>query len=105
MIFSGSVVHLKGFASLRLCPSMNRRMTASHSVTELKMACFRRRLVSLAKNPSTAFSQEDEVGVKWNVQLGCRSSQTRTALVLPVERHHCRGGGYKAERQIVGKGR
>lgn len=34
-----------------------------------------RRLVSLAKNPSTAFSHEDEVGVKWNVQRGWRPSR------------------------------
>jgi hypothetical protein len=30
----------------------------------------RRRLVSLAKNPSTAFSQEADVGVKWKLQRG-----------------------------------
>ena len=30
--------------------------------------------MSLAKNPSTALSQEAEVGVKWKVQRGCRAS-------------------------------
>jgi hypothetical protein len=30
----------------------------------------RRRLVSLAKKPSTAFSHEHEVGVKWKIQRG-----------------------------------
>ena len=33
--------------------------------------------VSLAKKPSTALSQEAEVGVKWKVKRGCRSSQAR----------------------------
>jgi hypothetical protein len=30
--------------------------------------------VSLAKKPWTALSQDAEVGVKWNVQRGCRAS-------------------------------
>jgi hypothetical protein len=34
--------------------------------------------VSLAKNPSTALSQDAEVGVKWKVQRGCRASHCRT---------------------------
>ena len=38
----------------------------------------RRRRVSVAKKVSTAFSQEQEVGVKWKVQRGCRVSQART---------------------------
>jgi hypothetical protein len=33
--------------------------------------------VSLAKKPSTALSQDTEVGVKWNVQRGCRTSHLR----------------------------
>ena len=37
----------------------------------------RRRLVSSAKKPSTALSQDAEVGVKWNVQRGCRTSHLR----------------------------
>ena len=37
-----------------------------------------RRLVSLAKNPSIALSQEADVGVKWKVQRGWRFSQVRT---------------------------
>jgi hypothetical protein len=40
------------------------------STTELKTPCFRRRRVSLAKKPSTAFSHELDVGVKWKVQRG-----------------------------------
>ena len=38
----------------------------------------RRWRVSLAKKPSTALSQDAEVGVKWNVQRGCRASHCRT---------------------------
>ena len=34
--------------------------------------------VSLEKKPSTALSQEQEVGVKWNVHLGCSASQAST---------------------------
>jgi hypothetical protein len=33
--------------------------------------------VSLAKKPSTALSQDAEVGVKWNVQRRCRASHLR----------------------------
>ena len=39
---------------------------------------FNRRFVSLAKKPSTALSQDAEVGVKWKVQRGCRRSHWRT---------------------------
>ena len=42
---------------------------------ERKTPRLRRRLVSLAKKPSTALSQEAEVGVKWNVKRGWRASQ------------------------------
>ena len=41
---------------------------------ERKTPRFSRRLVSLAKKPSTALSQEHEVGVKWKVKRGWRSS-------------------------------
>ena len=34
--------------------------------------------VRAEKNVSTAFSQEPDVGVKWNVQRGCRASQAFT---------------------------
>jgi predicted pyridoxine 5'-phosphate oxidase superfamily flavin-nucleotide-binding protein len=36
----------------------------------------RRWRVSLAKKPSTASSQDAEVGVKWKVQRGCRASHS-----------------------------
>jgi orotate phosphoribosyltransferase len=35
------------------------------------MPRFNRRFVSLAKKPSTALSQDADVGVKWKVQRGC----------------------------------
>ena len=35
-------------------------------------------LANLAKNPSTALSQDADVGVKWKWNPGCRSSQART---------------------------
>ena len=53
-------------------------MAACRSTSEWKTPRFRRRRVSLAKKPSTALSQEAEVGVKWKVQRWCRASQART---------------------------
>ena len=50
-------------------------MAAWSSTTERNTPRLRRRLVSLAKKPSTALSQEAEVGVKWKVQRGWRASQ------------------------------
>ena len=44
----------------------------------------RRRLVSLAKYPSTAFSQDADVGVKWKVQRGWRASHAFTFGCLCV---------------------
>jgi hypothetical protein len=52
-------------------------MAACKSATDLKTPRLRRRVVSLAKKPSTALSQDAEVGVKWNVQRGCRVSHLR----------------------------
>ena len=43
-------------------------MAACRSTTEWKTPRLRRRLASLAKKPSTALSQEAEVGVKWKVK-------------------------------------
>ena len=53
-------------------------MAAWRSTREWNTPRLRRRLVSLAKKPSTAFSHEAEVGVKWKVQRGCRASHART---------------------------
>jgi hypothetical protein len=49
-------------------------MAACSSTREWKTPFFRRRRDSFAKKPSTAFSQELDVGVKWKVQRGYRSS-------------------------------
>ena len=59
-----------------------RLMAAWRSTTERKTPRFKRRLVSLAKKPSTALSQEHEVGVKWKAKRSCRSSQARTFGML-----------------------
>ena len=40
------------------------------------MACFRRLRESLAKKSTTAFSQEEEAGVKWKVQFGRLASHS-----------------------------
>ena len=82
MMAVGSARQTKGFASVALCSAMNRLMAACRSRTEWKAPCLRRRRVSLAKKPSTAFSQELYVGVKWNVQRGWRASQRHTSGVL-----------------------
>ena len=57
-------------------------MAAWRSTMERKTPRFRRRLASLAKKPSTALSQEQEVGVKWKVKRGWRPSQARTFGML-----------------------
>ena len=46
-----------------------------------KVPRFRRRRVSLAKKPSTAFSQKHEVGVKWKVQRGLLRDRTRPSRI------------------------
>ena len=45
----------------------------------------RRRRASFPKKPSTAFIQEQEVGVNWRVQRGWSASQSATALCLWAE--------------------
>jgi len=50
----------------------------------LKTPRLRRRLVRMAKKPSTALSQLAEVGVKWNIQRGRRPSQSITLGCLWV---------------------
>ena len=77
MILSGLAVQKKGFGS-RFASATYRLMAAWRSTTDRKTPRFRVRLVSVAKKVSTAFSQEQEVGVKWKVQRGCRASQATT---------------------------
>ena len=79
MILSGLTVHVNGFGSA-LVSATKRLMAAWRSTTERKTPRFKRRRLSLAKNPSTALSQEHEVGVKWKTKRG-GSSQARTVGV------------------------
>jgi hypothetical protein len=69
MILSGSAVQTKGF-DCWLWSTTKQLMAACRSTTPLKTPRLRRRLVRMAKKPSTALSQLAEVGVKWNVQRG-----------------------------------
>src|SRR5512132_3585312 len=84
MMASGSAVQTKGLG-LWLCSARYRLIAAWRSTSEWNTPRCRRRRVSLAKKPSTALSQEAEVGVKWKVQRGWRASQARTlgCLWLP----------------------
>src|SRR5271168_3883668 len=77
MILSGFAVHVKGFG-LSLVSETKRLIAVCRSTTEWKTPRFNRRRLSLAKKPSTALSQEHEVGVKWKMKRGWRSSQVRT---------------------------
>ncbi len=72
----GSAVQTKGFG-VELVSARKRLIATWRSTRERKTPRLRRRLVSLAKKPSTALSQDAEVGVKWNVQRGCRASHLR----------------------------
>src|SRR5436853_1057902 len=68
MILSGLAVHVKGFGSA-LVSARKRLRAAWRSRTEWKTPRFNRRRLSLAKKPSTALSQEHEVGVKTRVAI------------------------------------
>ena len=50
------------------------RSERAGKIQQIKKAIY----ASPATAVSTAFSQEPEVGVKWNVQRGCRASQAFT---------------------------
>jgi hypothetical protein len=81
MVFR-SLAHWKCFDSV--LASATKRLMASWSETRgWKTARFRRRLVSLAKNPSTALIQDAEVGVKW-VDVG-RAAQQQKLQALPPD--------------------
>ena len=63
MMVSGSLAQWKGFDLI--LASLTKWLMVSWSETkEWKTPRFRRRLVSLAKNPSPALIQDAEVGVK-----------------------------------------
>ena len=63
MILLGFFVHRKGRGSA-LASAMNRLMAACSSTMEQNTPRLSRRLVNLAKKPSTALSHEAEVDVK-----------------------------------------
>jgi hypothetical protein len=73
MILSGSFVHIKG-CGLPLVSSMKLWMASLSSWRERKTPRLRRRLVSSVNKPSTALSQDAEVGVKWKTKRGWRAS-------------------------------
>jgi hypothetical protein len=75
MMASGSAVQIKGLGLLLVL--LRYRLIAAWKTRRL-----RRCRVSLVKNPSTALSQEAEVGVKWKWNRGCCSSQSRTLGML-----------------------
>src|SRR3954465_2212658 len=77
MILFGSFVHWKGLGSA-LVSARKRLIAACSSTTEQNTPRWRRRLVSLAKKPSTALSHEADVGGKWKLQRGWRASHSLT---------------------------
>src|SRR2546426_9110052 len=81
----GSAVQTKGFG-VELVSARNRLIATWRSTRERKTPRLRRRLVSLAKKPSTALSQDAEVGVKWNAQRGCRASHLRGIMAQTPQR-------------------
>jgi hypothetical protein len=81
----GSAVRTKGFG-VELVSARNRLIATWRSMRERKTPRLRRRLVSLAKKPSTALSQDAEVGVKWNAQRGCRAGHLRGIMAQTPQR-------------------
>jgi hypothetical protein len=72
---------VKGFGSA-LCSTTKRLIASCKSTTDTKAPRFKRRWVSVAKKPSTALSQDAEVGVK------CRRALFRTAEQgIPLHLH------------------
>jgi len=66
---SEDLVQTRGFGAL-MCSRKYRLMASWRSVTDLNVPRRMRRLVMIEKKPSTALSQEAEVGVKWKTQRG-----------------------------------
>ena len=77
MILSGLAFHRNDFESV-LWSATYLLMATCRSTMPTKVPRLRRRLVSTAKKPSTAFSHEAQVGVKWTVTRGWRASQAIT---------------------------
>jgi len=83
-IWSGVFTQVKGLA-----PAFHWRVKASimamSSLTLLKLPRRMALRVRMPNQVSTWFSQEAEVGVKWNLMRGCRASQARTSGVVWLE--------------------
>ena len=80
MMRSGSAVQTKGLVCVVFGEvAVDRGLEIEDGSED---AALNRRLVSLAKKPSTALSQDAEVGVKWNVQRGCRAKPSPDFGVL-----------------------
>src|SRR5262249_16279377 len=80
---SADLVQTNGLG-LSLVSAMKRVIAALSSTIEVKTPRLRRCRVSVAKRPSTALAQEQEVGVKWKVKRGWRASQAVTLGCLWV---------------------
>jgi len=80
MILSGSFVQMKGFG-FALVSAMKRDGSFS-SWRERKTPRLRRRLDKSANTPSTALSQDAEVGVKWKTKREWHASHSRTLYHL-----------------------
>ena len=78
----GSRLQRNGQASLALWCAMYPSMATMHSSSESKTAFFSRCLDSFETTPSTAFIQNADVGVKWNVQPVRPISHSRTSVDL-----------------------
>jgi hypothetical protein len=68
-----------------------RLMAAWRSAMDPKTRRFNRRLVSLAKDPSTALSHEQEVGVKVTNVRNLKSRSTQNGAVSFRRRHFANG--------------
>src|ERR1700689_2089874 len=88
MILSGLAVHMNGFGSA-FVSATKRLMADWRSAAERKTPHFKRRRLSLAKNPSTALSQEHEVGVRGKRKRG--GEPARHERWGGCELHSCAG--------------
>src|SRR4029453_16079647 len=69
MILPGAFVQINGFG-LALVSAMKLWIASVSSLSERNTPRLRRRLARSANRPSTALSQDAEVGVKWKTKRG-----------------------------------
>src|SRR6266498_1584733 len=81
MILPGSFVQINGFG-LALVSAMKLWIASVSSLSERNTPRLRRRLARSANRPSTALSQDAEVGVKWKTKRGWRASHSMTLVVV-----------------------